>query len=196
MTYYSPGTGPKTWHVVVFLGVVVLVVDIVSIQMLGTRTDQFQFVAVQPRPTADASRPAAVALPPGTDLIGTPFEVGTHVEPGDQVNVVASFRNGDEPKGFELLLNVPVIFVKRDVSLDKCGPFPNVDLVGLALTKKQMDAWELARARGYTLTLVVRSRDAKDDSGYNIDDVIRSLEEPKEPLREVAPAPRPVKSER
>jgi hypothetical protein len=58
-----PESGLRTWHVAVFLGFVVLVADIASIQMLGPKTNQFTFSTAPPRPAAGADRPSLPLAP-------------------------------------------------------------------------------------------------------------------------------------
>src|SRR6266545_411860 len=62
-----PGMGLRTWHVVVFLGLVVLVADIVSLQMLGSKTNSFTFVPAQ-RPDSVEVLVAATDFPVGASF--------------------------------------------------------------------------------------------------------------------------------
>ena len=58
-----PESGLRWWHVVVFLGFVVLVADIASMQMLGPKANQFTFPTGPARPAASADRPSPPLAP-------------------------------------------------------------------------------------------------------------------------------------
>jgi Flp pilus assembly protein CpaB len=149
-------------------------------------------------------------LPEGTDLVSLTVNPATEpfLVPGSRVDVMASIRLGNTFKVFDLLVNVLVINVNHGVTDTKNGVYPDVNEVGFALTKKQAAALELARARGCNLTLKLRNsnRTAEDDAKYDIDELIKMLEnEPTPPslkltldelLAEVAPPPRPVTEDR
>jgi hypothetical protein len=63
VSYSHPGAWFRTWHVFVFLGVVVLVADIASIQMIGSNTNQFTYSTGPARPVASADRPSLPLAP-------------------------------------------------------------------------------------------------------------------------------------
>ncbi|MBN9122528.1 MAG: Flp pilus assembly protein CpaB [Planctomycetes bacterium] len=128
-----------------------------------------------------------IALPDGHDLvalsIGSSQAASGFVVPGCRVDVMASLRLGNTLKVFDLLVNTLVINVNHDMSNNKNGVYPDINQVGFALTKKQAAALELARARGCNLTLKLRNqnRPPDEDTKYNIDEVIKLLEDEKNP---------------
>ena len=161
MSYSSPGTGPKAWHVAVFLGLVVLVADIASIQMLGNKTNQFAFAPAPapPPPAADAGQTPTVPLPPdsapkftiplppGTKAVAIPCDSWYgKFGPGCKLDVMARLRVGGELKVFDLFVE------ERVVAMDPITPGSDVVMAWFALTDKQAKALELAKARGCTIT--------------------------------------------
>jgi hypothetical protein len=208
---YSPypgSSGFRTWHVVVFLGVVVIVADIVSIQMLGTKTNQFQFS----RAPAPAPQPP-VAAPPGTKSVTIPrnaLQVPEGVVAGSRVNVLATLRLGETVKVFALLINVPVLAVDTQPAHAKDGA-SDTSTVSLALTEQQELALTRARQRQWGLKLVPRvpGESPKADKSYDISAVLALFQEcrfkplpvPDPPASEpqrpaIAPPPRPVREDR
>jgi hypothetical protein len=191
MSYSSPGAGFRTWHVVVFLGFVVLVIDIASMQMMGQKTNQFAFVSEPPRPLPKADQPQPAELPPGTKWVTLSANdaVRNLVGPGVRVSVLAARGIGDTRKVFRLLLDVEVVSVDTSLPPDR----PDVR-VNLALTDKESRAVELAQARGWTLTMKLRPSGKKPE--HDIDEVIAFLEGTPLNEPEVAPPPRPVNENR
>jgi pilus assembly protein CpaB len=128
-----------------------------------------------------------IALPDGTDLValsvGPSQAASGFVVPGCRVDVMASLKLGNTLKVFDLLVNTLVINVNHDMTNNKNGVYPDINQVGFALTKKEAVLLELARARSCTLTLKLRNttKPADADKGYNIDEVIKLLEDSQNP---------------
>jgi pilus assembly protein CpaB len=129
-----------------------------------------------------------IALPEGHDLvslsIGPSQAASGFIVPGCRVDVMASLRLGNTLKVFELLVNTLVLNVNHDMTNNKNGVYPDINQVGFALTRKQAVLLELARARGCTITLKLRNekRTVDEDSKYNLDETIKLLEGPQDPI--------------
>jgi hypothetical protein len=216
MAYDSyPGMGIRTWHVVVFFGFVVLVADIVSLQMVGN-TNSSNFVTTsKPAPAPVPQVPGMVS--DGTKVVAIPWDnlyAGPkYFVPGCRPDVMASLRTGVELRVFDLLIEVLV------VAVDPAASGSHVEMVWVALTDKQAAALELARSRGWTLTLKLRgtSKPPDEKAKYDLDEMIKFLdgtlhvcpikileEEPQPPVSTpafderpaIAPVPRPVNRDR
>jgi len=128
-----------------------------------------------------------IALPDGTDLValsvGPSQAASGFVVPGCRVDVMASLRLGNTLKVFDLLVNTLVINVNHDMTNNKNGVYPDINQVGFALTRKEAMLMELARARSCTLTLKLRNqtKPIEADKDYNIDEVIKLLEDSQNP---------------
>ena len=197
MSYSSPGTGPKAWHVVVFLGFVVLVVDLATIRMVGNKTNHFAVApAPAPPPAADAGQTLTVPLPPGMKAVALRTPPGLCIGPREKWDFLAHIHTGGESKVFELLVDVLVVAVELVASKPDMV-YPEVERASFALTDKQERALELARARGCTLTIKRREkmRTPEENAKYDLDAVIKLLEDLPEPLP-IAPPPRPVAENR
>ena len=129
-----------------------------------------------------------VALPDGHDLVALSINASQaasgFVVPGSRVDVMASLRLGNTLKVFELLVNTLVLNVNHDMTNNKNGVYADLNQVGFALTRKQAVLLELARARGCTLTIKLRNekRTAEEDAKYSIEETIKLLEDPQNPL--------------
>lgn len=166
----------------------------------------------------DLVKGAGFMLPEGYDMVSIPLDAaraaGGFVGPGSRVNVLATVRLNNKLHVFALLVNVLVVAVDTQVGFDQKGAFPNVSTVSFAVTQKQALLLSLAKSRGCTLELLLRNpnKSNESDRDYNIDAVIKVLEDEKvkpnegEPVEgapkpapeptEVAPAPRPKGEER
>lgn len=187
-----PESGLKTWHVVVFLGFVVLVVDIASTRTMSHKTYQEAFP--QAFVQAPTPKPPTVELPPGTKLVAIPMDpsqVSESITPGSKPDIMANLQIGGELKVCNLLANVLV------VGIDPGTTGSPVEMVRVALTDKQVRALELAKARGCTLTLKLpgANRTPERDVEHDLDANIRFLESLPEPLP-LAPPPRAVHENR
>ena len=145
----------------------------------------------RPRGMEETFNPAdlnkGMALPEGRDLmalsIGSSQAASGFIVPGSRVDVMASLRLGNTLKVFKLLVNTLIVNVNQDTTNNKNGVYPDVSQVGFALTEKESVLLELARARSCSLTLKLRNTNKPSDSDkeYNIDVVIKLLEDPQNP---------------
>jgi len=131
-----------------------------------------------------------ITLPDNHDLvslsIGASQAASGFVVPGSRVDVMASLRLGNTLKVFDLLVNTLVVNVNHDMAnANKGGVYADLNQVGFALTKRQSAALELARARGCSLTLRLRNqnRTVEDDAKYDLEMVIKLLEDEKNPAQ-------------
>ncbi len=137
----SSKTGLWAW-VVVFLGGVMLVADIASLQMLGTKTNQFVLAPGQPAPQP----PAATPVEP------RPVEP----RPVETVEVLVAAK--DLPVGTMLTAGEPQ-WVKKKSAKDAMPPevvVTEADLIGWRLTRTlragdPFDRRDLTKATGPTL---------------------------------------------
>lgn len=192
MKYYSPGSGPRTWHVVVVVGLVLLVADIVSIQMLGSKTNQFVVTPAQPaQPAADTGQKPTVPLPPGTELVSFPMWVPEDKAPflvtGSTLDVIASLKITSQPKVFKLTQKFHLIAVDWKGEEGRPGTF----MVSGAVTEKERRALTLAIQRGCSLWLTFRG-DGNPRPQMDMDEVIQFLEAL--PLGGNPAEPRPVET--
>src|SRR5262249_52351324 len=95
MSYSSPGAGFRTWHVVVFLVVVVVAVDIMSIQLMSPQNNSFSYVsapATQPRsPVLVDVLVAAKDLPVGTKFTREELEKAVKVRKVPKDNLLPGY---------------------------------------------------------------------------------------------------------
>lgn len=192
-----PESKLRGWHVVVFLGVVVIVADIVSLQMLGTKTDQFQYVkgpapAPPPQPKVEA--------PPKTETLALDAYVAKaaagFIGPGSKLHLMASLRTADGVQVFKVAVALPIL----TITVDDAGEFQATAHVSVAATEKQARAIALAKERGCRLSLKLSSMSSPSgdrDDPSRLDEVIKFLETAKPaPAPEIAPLPRPVREDR
>lgn len=197
-----PGSGIRTWHVAVFLGVVVIAVDIASIRMLGTNANQFVRVP--------APAPQPLAAPPKTETVSLSAPVlgpeASFIVPGCKVDVQVSIHTAEGRRTFTVAKNLVLITGQVTVT---CQIPPAIAHVSFEAAEKQARVIALAKERGFWVSLKLRREDSKD-TPVDLDEVIKFFETAKPvkaPVRElapaphaappeVAPAPRPVREDR
>ena len=145
----------------------------------------------RPRGQEETFNPAdlnkGMALPDGHDLmalsINSSQAASGFIVPGCRVDIMASLKLGNTLKVFKLLVNTLIVNVNQDTTNSKGGVYPDVSQVGLALTEKERVVLELARARSCSLTITLRhtNKPADSDKAYNIDEVIKLLEDGQNP---------------
>ena len=190
-------TGTFTWALV-FLGGVVLVADIASMQMMGGNAKQFQFVTAPAQPVPAVPVPK---LPEGQEMVSlpfNPFQGSEFIVPGSRVDLIGSVWVENKVVVFKLSVSVLIVAVDTDVEGGTQGAVPTTNTVSLAVTKKQALALSLAQSRGCAVNLVlpsVKKRDPADH--FDIDEVVKYLEalppggDPAVRF-DIAPPPRPV----
>lgn len=129
----------------------------------------------------DLSTGGVVTIPIGQHMhtlpVGMPAAVAGFVGPGSRVDVLVTVRLGTGTKAFPLLMNMLILAVDQQVAYDKTGTFPQLNSVSFAVTRKQALLMDLARARGCTVSLLLRNPEdkGKEDEGYDIDKVTALL---------------------
>jgi len=100
------------------------------------------------------------------------------------VDLVATMRLDNTLKVFDLLVNTLIVNVNQDTASTNNGVYANVSIVGFALKKKEIAALKLAQARGCNISLALRNttKGLDADSTYDIDKVIKLLENEKNPV--------------
>jgi Flp pilus assembly protein CpaB len=137
----------------------------------------------------DLSKGGAITLPEGYDMVslqvGSSQAAAGFVGPGSRVNVLATVRLGSKLQAFPLLVNMLVVAVDTNTTYNKDGTFPSMNTVSFAVTEKQALLLSLAKQRGCTLELLLRhpSKSSKADEEYDIEKVIKLLQDEKQPAK-------------
>lgn len=139
-----------------------------------------------------------IMLPDGRDLVSLSIGAGSaasgFVPPGSRIDIIASLRLGNTTKVFKLLVNTQIVNANQDLTNNqKTGAYADLNQVGLALNEKEALALELAKSRGCTLTIKLRNdkKSAEDDKDYDIEKVLKLLEDKEHPAEVVAPTTNP-----
>lgn len=135
-----------------------------------------------------------MSLPDGRDLVSLPIGAGSaasgFVPPGSRIDITASLKLGNTTKVFKLLCNTLIVNANQDTTnSQKTGAYADLNQVGLALTEKEALVLELAKSRNCTLTIKLRNdkKNPEDDKDYDIEKVIKLLEDKEHPTELVAP---------
>ncbi len=136
----------------------------------------------------DLKKGAVVTIPPGHQMIaqsfGVPQAVAGFVTPGSRVDILGTVHLGNKYKAFPVLVNMLILAVDTNTQLPKeQGTFPSLSTVSFAVDQKQALVLELAKARGCTMTLLLRNPAepvTEADTKFNIDDVIKRLSDSRE----------------
>lgn len=120
-----------------------------------------------------------VALP-----MSTPQAVAGFVGPGSYVDILGTIRLRDNAiRAKSILKNMLVLAVDANTQYPKEGAvFQTVNSVTLAVNVKQAKLLELAKARGTTMTLLLRNEDSKAEptDEREMDELIALLEDVRE----------------
>jgi Flp pilus assembly protein CpaB len=147
------------------------------------------YSAGEPVKREDLKKGAVVSIPPGYQMIAQSFSVpqavAGFVTPGSRVDVLGTVRLGNRVRAFPVLVNMLILAVDTSTTLpqDK-GTFANLNTVSFAVDQKQALVLQLARARGAEMTLLLRNPNEpvnENDRRYNIDDVIKYLQDNQNP---------------
>lgn len=143
----------------------------------------------EPIKREDLKKGAVVSIPPGYQMIAQPFSVPAavagFVTPGSRVDILGTVRLGNKIAAFPILINMLILAVDNNVQLPKDqGTFASLGTVSFAVDQKQALVLELAKVRGCTMTLLLRNPNEpviEQDQKYNIDEVIKRLQDDKNP---------------
>jgi pilus assembly protein CpaB len=133
----------------------------------------------------DLTKGGVITLPEGMNMISLQVSVDRaaagFVGPGSRVNVLATCRLGNKIHAFPLLVNMLVVAVDTHVAYTKDGTFPSMNTVSFAVTEKQALLLSLAKTRGCSLELMLRhpSKTSEDDKEYDLDKVVKLLQDEK-----------------
>jgi Flp pilus assembly protein CpaB len=149
----------------------------------------------EPIKKTDLVKGAVVSIPPGMQMIAQPFSVpqavAGFVTPGSRVDILGTIRVGPKILAMPVLVNMLILAVDTNTQLpQEKGTFGNLGTVSFAVDQKQALVLQLARARGCEMTLLLRKQDdplTQGDKNYDIDDVIKRLQDPTSPV-EVVPS--------
>jgi len=135
----------------------------------------------------DLSKGGVVTLPDGYDMVSFQIGVGNaaagFVGPGSRVNVNATLRLGNKLYAFPLLVNMLVVAVDTNTVGSKDGTYPTMNTVSFAVKEKEALLLSLAKSRGCAIELLLRhpSKNSESDRTYNIDEVIKLLQDAENP---------------
>jgi Flp pilus assembly protein CpaB len=135
----------------------------------------------------DLSKGGAITLPEGYDMVSLQVGVANaaagFVGPGSRVNVNATLRLGNKLYAFPLLVNMLVVAVDTQTTYTKEGTFPTMNTVSFAVKEKEALLLSLAKSRGCTLELLLRhpSKSTATDKDYNIEEVLKLLQDEQHP---------------
>ncbi len=145
---------------------------------------------IEPQSLSEESRPEVVEvnvakeshlfrLPPGTSLVTLPINLSSGVAgfvvPGSKVDVLATSRGDDKILAVPILVNVLVLAVDEDLHTEKCF-YHREGRVSFAVSRKQKLLINLAQDRKCEISLLLRSPDIENEGSYNIDEVIKLLQ--------------------
>ncbi|MBX9579319.1 MAG: Flp pilus assembly protein CpaB [Gemmataceae bacterium] len=135
---------------------------------------------------ADLTKGGAVSIPPGMSMaslqVNVAQAVAGFVGPGSRVDVLASIRLKNQVRALPILVNMLVLAVDNQVIIPKEGSFQSVNTVSFAVDRRQALLIKLALARSCEISLLLRNPEDKDppeDAGYDIDAVIKLLQDDK-----------------
>jgi pilus assembly protein CpaB len=135
----------------------------------------------------DLSKGGAITLPEGYDMVSLQVGVANaaagFVGPGSRVNVNATLRLGNKLYAFPLLVNMLVVAVDTQTTYTKEGTFPTMNTVSFAVKEKEALLLSLAKSRGCTIELMLRhpSKTSKTDENYNLEQVLKLLQDDQNP---------------
>lgn len=137
---------------------------------------------------ADLSKGGVVTIPAGMHMhtlqLGAPQAVAGFVGPGSKVDVLVTVRLGSKLTAMPLLVDMLVLAVDQNTAYSQNGTFPQLTTVSFAVSRKQAMVLELAKARGCTVSLLLRHpEDKTEEKSYKIDDVIKLLSDEQNPAR-------------
>ena len=133
----------------------------------------------------DLSKGIVVNIPTGMQMftlpIGSAQAVAGFVNPGCRVDVLGTVRLGNTLKALPILVNMLVLAVDTATTAQKegNGAFPTLNSVSFAVDRKQALLLELAKARGCSVSLLLRNQEEEkneNDKKYNIDEVVKLLQ--------------------
>jgi pilus assembly protein CpaB len=135
----------------------------------------------------DLSKGGAITLPEGYDMVSLQVGVANaaagFVGPGSRVNVNATLRLGNKLYAFPLLVNMLVVAVDTQTTYTKEGTFPTMNTVSFAVKEKEALLLSLAKSRGCAIELMLRhpSKTSKTDESYNLEQVLKLLQDDQNP---------------
>jgi pilus assembly protein CpaB len=138
----------------------------------------------------DLSKGGVITIPDGQIMVTLSMNASQAAAgfagPGARVDLVTSVRLENRTSAMALLVNMLVLAIDGQTTYTKEGVFPSVSMVSFAANQKQALVLELAKSRGCQMSLLLRSPDAAqsefEKNGYNIDDVLKLLQDDKNPI--------------
>jgi Flp pilus assembly protein CpaB len=135
----------------------------------------------------DLTKGGVITLPEGYDMVSLQVGVANaaagFVGPGSRVNVNATLRLGNKLYAFPLLVNMLVVAVDNNTAYTKDGTFPSMNTVSFAVKEKEALLLSLAKSRGCSIELMLRhpTKTSDTDKNYNIDEVLKILQDDQNP---------------
>jgi pilus assembly protein CpaB len=136
----------------------------------------------------DVTKGGVVSIPPGMNMVTLPINLGNAVAgfvgPGSKVDVLASLRLENHLIALPILVDMLVLAVDGNVATAKEGVYQTLSMVSFAVDRKQALLIKLAQGRNCDISLLLRNPDDKDiEKGYDIDKVIKLLQDNKNPAK-------------
>jgi len=138
----------------------------------------------------DLTKGVAVTIPPGMQMFTLPISassaVAGFVGPGAHVDILGTVRLNNKLNALPILENMLILAVDTTTTYPKeGGAFQTLNSVSFAVNRKQALLLELAKARGCSISLLLRNPDEQNSElglKYNYEEVLSLLQDDKNPL--------------
>ena len=144
---------------------------------------------------SDVTKGSLVSIPPGMSMVTLPIGLGQAVAgfvgPGSKVDVLASLRLENNLTALPILVNMLVLAVDGKVGTAEGGVHQSLSMVSFAVNRQQALLLKLAQARACDMSLLLRNPEEpvnENDKGYRIDEVMKLLQDNKNPAKLADPA--------
>ena len=144
---------------------------------------------------SDVTKGSLVSIPPGMSMVTLPIGLGQAVAgfvgPGSKVDVLASLRLENNLTALPILVNMLVLAVDGKVGTAEGGVHQSLSMVSFAVNRQQALLLKLAQARACDMSLLLRNPEEpvnENDKGYKIDEVMKLLQDNKNPAKLADPA--------
>lgn len=129
-----------------------------------------------------------IRIPPGKQLltlqVDTARAAAGLAQPGSKVDVLAFVALNGKLTAMPILTDMLILAVNGQTTIDPNNQNVSISTVSFAADRKQGLVLELAKGRGCQMSLLLRNPDevTDNDKSFNIDEVIRLLQDEKNPV--------------